>query len=223
MKKLGLVTGLGVGAGIFYYKELVAAHQALGLNPKIVMVHADERKVRAHAANRELKELAHYLAALMKQLKDGGAEIACIPAFAPQVCEAELNKLAPLPLISPIDVIVDAANKTNYRRLVILGARVTMETELFGKLKGFNIAKLSSDDFETVASTYQRIVENGAATEEQFQALRTVAHGAIATTSADAVILAGTDLAFVFDERNADFPHLDGARLHIAELVKAMQ
>ncbi len=139
MKTLGLVTGLGMGAGIFYYKKVVAAHRALGINPRILMVHADELTVRAHPANRESKQLALYLACLLEQLKSGGADIACIPAFAPQICEAELKEIAPLPLAGPLDALVDAVKKSGHRKFVLLGARVTMETELFGKLDGFNI------------------------------------------------------------------------------------
>jgi aspartate racemase len=31
----------------------------------------------------------------------------------------------------------------------------------------------------------------------------------------EAVILAGTDLALLFNESNTDFPHVDAARVHI--------
>lgn len=53
MKTLGLVTGPSMAASIFYYKERVSAHHARGLSAQIVMVHAEERKVRAYCANRE--------------------------------------------------------------------------------------------------------------------------------------------------------------------------
>jgi aspartate racemase len=37
----GLVAGLGVGAGVFYYRALVNAHLERSLTPNIVMVHAN--------------------------------------------------------------------------------------------------------------------------------------------------------------------------------------
>ena len=49
---LGLVAGLGVGAGIFYYRSLVNANRARGLSPHIVMVHADVRKVMWRVGSR---------------------------------------------------------------------------------------------------------------------------------------------------------------------------
>jgi aspartate racemase len=35
----------------------------------------------------------------------------------------------------------------------------------------------------------------------------------------DAIVLAGTDLAMIFNETNTDFPHVDCAKVHIQALV----
>jgi hypothetical protein len=36
----------------------------------------------------------------------------------------------------------------------------------------------------------------------------------------DGVVLAGTYLAFVFNPNNTDFPHVDGARVHIDAIMQ---
>jgi aspartate racemase len=104
-RTFGLVAGLGVGAGIFYYKSLVDAHLALGLSPSLLMVHADVRKVMRLAQERKAQELAEYLTGLLQHLADGGAELATIPAFSPQICAAELAGMTPLPLVDLLDAI----------------------------------------------------------------------------------------------------------------------
>ncbi|HJZ97821.1 MAG TPA: hypothetical protein VKE70_15025, partial [Candidatus Solibacter sp.] len=38
----------------------------------------------------------------------------------------------------------------------------------------------------------------------------------------DAIVLAGTDLALVFDESNTEFPHVDGAKVHIDAIVRRL-
>src|ERR1700733_4055266 len=134
-RSFGLVAGLGVGAGIFCYKALVDAHLVRGLSPRLLMVHADVRYVGAQAAARNIKELAEYLAGLLKQLALGGAEIAAIPAFSPQICMNELVSITPLPLISLLDAIAAEVERCRFRRLAIFGARVTMETRMFGRLQ----------------------------------------------------------------------------------------
>ena len=88
----GLVAGLGMGAGIFYYRSLVNAHLSSGLSPRLLLVHADVRRVMAHAAARETQLLATYLAGLLHQLADGGARIGTIPAVSPQICAQELGR-----------------------------------------------------------------------------------------------------------------------------------
>jgi aspartate racemase len=218
-RTFGLVAGLGVGAGIFYYRALVDAHLALGLTPRIVMAHADVRRVMNHAAAREADELAHYLAGLLEQLARAGAEIAAIPAFSPQVCAAELAAITPLPLVSLLDAIDAQLKRQGVRRVALFGARVTMETQMFGGLHDVDVIAARPEELDRVASIYVRVVEEARASDEDYNALRSLAHTLIEREKLDAIIFAGTDLAFVFNGENTDFPHVDGARVHLKAIM----
>lgn len=218
---LGLIGGLGVGAGIFYYRSLVNAHLALGVTPRILMAHADVRKVMDLAGKRSAPELAEYLAGLLGQLAAGGAEAAIVPAFSPQICARELEEIAPLPLIGLLDAIAEEIEARMLHRVSVLGAQVTMETGLFGRLEGLaELVPPGPQETIRVGEIYRRIVEKEQASEEEFDFLRELAHTLIARERLDAVILAGTDLAFVFNAENADFPHVDGARTHIRAIMR---
>jgi aspartate racemase len=205
---------------MFYYKALVDAHVALGLSPRLLMIHADVRYVMSKAAARETKELAEYLANLLKQLALGGAEIASIPAFSPQVCAAELAAISPLPLVSLLDAISAAVEKKRFRRVALFGARVTMETHLFGRLSDTEVIMPSRDEVDLIAEAYVRVVEEARASDEDFNLLRTLAHTLNERERLDGIVLAGTDLAFVFNPSNTDFPHVDGARVHIEAIMQ---
>jgi aspartate racemase len=218
----GLVAGLGVGAGIFYYRSLVDAHRALGLTPNILMVHADVRRVMAHAAARETKELAAYLNALLHQLAGGGAQMATIPAFTPQICARELAEIAPLPLIDLPDAIVAEVHRKEVKRLAIFGARVTLETKLFGRLEGVDVVTPTASEMDTICGIYQRILEKEGATPEEYATLRGLAHTLIERENLDAILLAGTDFSFVFTPETTDFPHIDGARTHIDAIMRRL-
>lgn len=220
---LGLVAGLGIGAGIFYYRSLVNAHLARGISPRIVMVHADVRKVMGHAAARETRQLADYLAGLVRQLAGGGAQIATIPAFSPQVCAKELAELTPLPLVSLLDAIVAEVEGRRLRRIAIFGARVTIETGLFGRLQGVtDVIPPRPPEIDKIGDTYKKIVEDEKASREDLEALRSLAHTLVDREHLDAILLAGTDFSFVFQPENTDFPHLDGARVHIEAIMQAL-
>ena len=229
-RAFGLVAGLGVGAGIFYYRALVDAHLALGLSPRLLMVHADVRRVMNHAAAREADQLAEYLAGLLGQLAGGGAEIAAIPAFSPQVCATELAAITPLPLVSLLDAISAEVKRRGLRRVALFGARVTMETQLFGRLqdqdkdrdKDVEVVTARPEELDRIASIYVRVVEESRASDEDYTALRSLAHTLIEREKLDAIIFVGTDLAFVFNPENTDFPHVDGARVHLRAIMSEL-
>ena len=220
---LGLVAGLGVGAGVFYYRSLVNAHLARGLSPALLMVHADVRRVMALAAAREAQELAAYLTGLLQQLANGGAKMATIPAFAPQVCAQELAAGSPLPLISILDVIVDEVVRRGLQRIAVFGARVTMETKLFGRLHScVDVVSPGMQEMDRVSEIYRKIVETEQASPEDYDTLRELACTLVERERLDAILLAGTDLSLVFHPGNTDFPHLDGARAHINAIMNQL-
>jgi aspartate racemase len=221
-RTLGLVAGLGVGAGIFYYRSLVDAHLAHDVVPRLVMVHADVRKVMRLAQERKAQQLAEYLHDFLQQLAAAGAELAAIPAFSPQICAAELAQMTPIPLVNLLDAIAADAARRKLQRVAVFGARVTMETRLFGKLQCCDVIGLNNEETNLVSQIYARLVEEAKASTGDYEQLRSLAHRVIERENLDAIVLGGTDLAFVFDEENTDFPHLDGARVHVRAIIDAL-
>jgi aspartate racemase len=222
-RTFGLVAGLGVGAAVFYYRSLVAAHLERGLSARLLMVHADVRKTMRMAQERRVTELAEYLAGLLQQLAAGGCSLATIPAFAPQVCARELAAMTPLPLIGLLETAAAELKRRRFGRIAIFGARVTMETRLFGALgDDVDVILPAAGDLDLISETYYRIVARESATPQEIASLRTLAHRLIAQERLDGILLAGTDWAFVFDESNADFPHVDGARAHIQAIMREL-
>jgi aspartate racemase len=172
------------------------------------------------AAAREIPELAEYLTSLLRRLANGGAMIATIPAFAPQVCAKELAASTPLPLINILDVIVDEVVRRRLQRIAIFGARVTMETKLFGRLENrADVVSPRAREIDRLNEIYVRIVETEQASHGDYETLRDLAHTLVERERLDAILLAGTDLSFVFNPDNTDFPHLNGARAHIDAIM----
>jgi aspartate racemase len=187
------------------------------------MVHADVHHVMGLARGRQTQELAEYVARLLSQLAAAGAEVATIPAFSPQVCAGELEVLTPLPLISPVAAIVAEATRRKLGRTTVLGAHVSMETGLFGRLQDVTeVVPLPDATRRLVGDVYDRIVANEGASPEEFEMLRSLAHRLIEHEGVGEILFAGTDQAFVFRPENTDFPHLDAARTHIEAIMRAV-
>ena len=117
--------------------------------------------------------------------------MAAIPAFSPQICAAELAELTPLPLVSLLDVIASETARRKLRRVAVFGARVTMETGLFGKLPDCDVIGLSREETNLVSDIYLRVIEAAKASAEEYEQLRSLAHSVIEREHLDAIVLAG--------------------------------
>jgi len=217
---IGLIGGLGVGATVHYYQELAKAHAARGRVLNLVMAHADVNRVLGAAQAGDKAGLAEYLAALIGRLAGAGAEFAVIPAVTPHICVAELLKLSRLPIVNPVEELQREIDARGWRRVALFGTRFTVESGLFGLLRGVDVVAPRADEIDFVHQTYMQLVSSGASLETQRVGLSRLAHKLIEREGVDAVTLAGTELALVFNESNTDFPHLDCARLHLGAIVQ---
>ena len=102
-----MVGGLGVGATVYYYRELVKAHATRGFVPNLLIVHADVNRVLQYAATGDIAQIADYLLVLIGRLEAAGAKVAAIPSITPHMCEPELVPRSPIPLLSLVDEIVE--------------------------------------------------------------------------------------------------------------------
>ena len=97
-----------------------------------------------------------------------------------------------------------------------------METRLFGRLQGLDVVAPRPNELDQLSSAYVRIVEEERASAEDETTLRTLAHTLIDRERLDGILLAGTDLSFVFTPENTSFSHIDGARTHIKTIVEKL-
>ena len=219
---LGLIGGLGVGATVYYYRELVKAHAARGCVPNLLIVHADVNRVLQYAATGDVAQMAEYFLVLIRRLEAAGAKVAAIPAITPHICEPELSPRSPIPLVSLVDEIVGEVRHRELRRVALFGTRFTIETGLFGRLKAADVVSPTTSEIEFIHQAYLQIVNSGSGTEEQYQGLRQVAHTLLERENVEAIILAGTELSLIFNEANLDFPHIDGSRLHLDAIMRQL-
>jgi aspartate racemase len=216
---LGLVGGLGPGATIHYYRELIAAHTAQGCVPRLLIVHADLDRVLGAVKAGDLAGLAQYLGGLTRQLAEAGAELAAIAAITPHICAPNLVRLSPLPLIDLVEAVARAIETRGLRRVALFGTRVTVETGMFGRLGEVTVVAPEPDELGAIHDTYLQIVRAGRGTEEHYETLRRIAHRLCERDQAEAIVLAGTELSLLFDEANTDFPAIDCTRVHLDAIM----
>jgi aspartate racemase len=222
MSSVGIVGGLGVGATVHYYERIAAACKARGVVPDLVIVHADVDYGQGLVRAGKLDELADYLAAFIDRMGRAGAAAAAIPAVTPHICIAEIIRRTRVPIISIVDPIARELRARKLKRVALFGTTFTMEGGLWGLLSGVEIVKPQPDEIAFIGQAYQRILDTQKADAGDAAGLRGIANELQRRDGVEAILLAGTDLAVMFDETTAGFPAIDVARLHIDAIVERL-
>jgi aspartate racemase len=222
MACVGIVGGLGVGATVDYYKRITAACKARGVVPDLVFVHADVDRGQGFVRDGKLDALAEYLAGFIERLGRAGAEAAVLPAVTPHICIRELTPRLKVPLINIVDSIGAELRRRKLRRVALFGTTFTMQGSLWGQLSGVDIVKPQPDEIAFVGRAYQRLLDTQRGHDEDTEGLRRIAATLQQRDGVEAILLAGTDLAVIFDEETAGFPCIDCARVHIDAIVERL-
>jgi aspartate racemase len=220
LRCLGLIGGLGVGATVHYYRSLVEACRASGLTPQLLIAHANMERVLAQVADNEIAALAGDLANYADRLSAAGASIGAIAAVTPHVAWPIFAKLTDLPFVNLLEETAREIERRGIERVALFGTRFVIESSLFGYLRGLEVVLPAPPDLEAIHNAYVEIARSGRGTKESETSLRRIAHSLCGKNRVEAIVLAGTELALVFDETNTDFPAVDCARVHIDAIIR---
>jgi aspartate racemase len=223
MKKgrcIGLIGGLGTGATVHYYRKLAQAHEEAHLTLDLVMVHAETTRIFEYAAAGDRDGMARYLAAFIDRLKAAGAELAVIPSVTPHYCVRELLAISPLPLLNIFEPLGKELLTRSVRRAGVFGTRFVIASALFGMVDGVEVVQPRPDELEYIHQTYLELVRRGEGSEAQYRGLTDLALTLCRRDELDVILLAGTDLALIFNEGNIEFPYIDCAALHLQAIMQ---
>jgi aspartate racemase len=218
---IGLVGGLGVGAAIHYYRALAAAHDDRLRPLRLVMDHASISRATEYASKGDRHGLAVYLAGFLSRLKSAGATFGVIPAVTPHLCIDELKRITPLPVIDITEAVASAVRERKLSKVALFGTRFVIESDLYGRLAGVDVVRPRPDEVEFVHRAYTHLAHSATVSDDDRRQLTDLAGTLEKREGVDAILLAGTDFALMFDASNTSFPHLDCARIHIDAILRA--
>ena len=216
---LGLIGGLGVGATVYYYQQLNRGCEQRNLTLDIIISNAYTPRVFEYVEAEDRSGLAQYLNGYLRRMKSAGAELAVIPAVTPHYAVDELISISPLPIISIFDPLRQQLSRRAIHRVAIFGTRFVVESDFFGALPNVEIVRPQRDELDAIHTTYVELAAEGKASSEKRDKLTAIAKTLIYRDAVEAILLAGTDLTLLFDETTADFPCVDTAAAHIAQII----
>lgn len=217
---IGLVGGLGPAATVHYYREIVHAHAALGSSARIVIAHADVNLVLRAAASGDRAELASHLDPLVEQLARAGAAFAAIGAITPHLAIRELAARSTLPLIDVVQLTRNHLVDAGLAKVALLGTRATMESRLFGGLEGIEIVDPEPDQTAAIHDLYVALVRAERASDPINRAFQLLVTDLRERSGANALVLAGTELALLRRSVWGDVFVVECARLHVQAIVR---
>lgn len=216
---IGLIGGLATRAGIFYYEQLVQQHEVAGETLNLTLRHADVNVVLDHLTRLDRPGLGNYLGGLVNQLFDAGADLAAVTAIAPHIAIDEIANVANGTMVNALDVVADVILQAGIERVAVFGNRAVMESNIANALDPSTAVPLGLAELERVHDLYNDIALTGKRnTEPEVELLAGVAEQAMAL-GAQAIVLAGTDLSSFYSETPPDYPHIDLAKAHVAQIM----
>lgn len=216
---IGLIGGLGVGATIHYYRELAAAHGA-ARPMALVMSHASVARTTALTSQGDRGGLAAYLAGFLTQMQRAGATVGVVPAVTPHFCIEELIAIAPIPVVDITTAVADHIRERKLSRVALFGTRFVIESDMYGRLPGIELVRPRGAELDFVHDAYSQLAQTGVANPEHRQRFIALADTLQARDGVEAIVLAGTDFAVMFDESATPFPHVNCARAHIDAIMR---
>lgn len=217
--QIGLIGGIGPAAIDFYYRRLINLYAKLNSPLDLTIVHADSPTLIGNLARDDAAAQAQIFARLTHRLAAAGAGCVAVTSVAGHFCRNEFEALSVLPVLDMIAEVDRVVTVRGLKRIGILGTRTVMESRFYGSLTQAAAIPPPEEDLDDVHQAYVGMAAAGIATEAQRAVLHSAARRSIEEQGAEAIMLGGTDLALVFDERTSPFPLVDCASIHADAIV----
>jgi len=224
MKKLGLVGGTGPESTIPYYHDIVyGVQKRLGTSafPPLVIDSIDVFRVLDFCARKDYAGLADYISASIAHLAAAGADFAALTGNTPHIIFGELAARSPIPLVSSVETACLAAQKRNFKKLLLLGTAFTMSEDFFKapfRKAGLTLLLPNADEKRWIHEKISAELELGIKKEETLAGFQALIQNA-KESGADAVILGCTELPLLLRDAVSPLPCLDTMAVHIEALI----
>ena len=217
---IDLIGGIGPAATDFYYRRLISTFASKTAALELTIVHADTPTLLGNlATNDATSQVAIYMK-LTNRLAAAGAECVAITSIAGHFCIEAFKASSVLPIVDMISEVNRAIAQRAFGRIGILGTRTVMETRLYGSVSRVEVVPPSGQSLEDVHQAYVAMAASGIVTETQRAVFTAVSKQLLEQSGVEAILLGGTDLALVFNERDTEFPLIDCASIHADAIVK---
>jgi len=212
---IGLIVGIGPAATDYYYRSLIAGMAEVQADLELTMVHADTLTLLANQAAGETAAQVEIYDRLTRRLEASGSRSVAVTSIAGHFCIDAFERVSVLPVINMLRVVDSAVTDHGYRRVGLLGTRGVMASGFYGALSDVDVVAPPEPRLSAVHNAYVSLATTATCTDEQRQGFFDAGQAMVEEQGAEAILLAGTDLALAFNGFDPGFPVLDCAEAHV--------
>lgn len=224
-KKVGIIGGLGYASTLEYYRGIVeesVRYTNSNEYPELVITSLNMTEIVALIEKQSFEQLTQRLCKAVQELKNAGADFAVIASNTPHVVFDRLSEISVLPLISIVNVAVDAVLRCGYKNILLTGTAFTMKNGFYkNRLEnhGIKCSVPNELDIEVINNIIFPDLENGIITQEHKQKFTALCEKYVAA-GVQAVILGCTELPLLIQDGDISVPIINTMKLHVDAVVR---
>lgn len=224
---LGIVGGLGPESTLDYYRMLVEGHRQRhgGEEPELLIHSVSLTRMLALQNAGRRAELVALLLGSLQALHRAGAGLALIASNTPHEYFDELERAAPLPLLSIVEATCRRARELGLRRLGLLGTAFTMRADFYARVfarEGLAVVVPSAPEQKLVHEKIFAELEFGHVVPETRQAFLRITERLKAEQGIDGLVLGCTELPLLFPGDELGIPFLNTSRIHVEAALERL-
>ena len=218
--QIGLIGGIGPAATDYYYRSLIAEFASRQEVLDLTIVHADTPTLLDNLERNDVEAQVEIYSRLADRLVSAGAECVVVTSIAGHFCIDTFKKVSPLPVVDMLTEVNAAIEARKLDRVGILGTRTVMETRFYSGVSTAVVIPPSGNTLDSVHLAYIEMAASGRVTGSQRAVFDSACAQLFEEAEVDAIMLGGTDLVLVYDDRRTDFPLVDCAAIHVKAVVQ---
>lgn len=225
--KIGIIGGLGPQSTLDYYNQIVNKYYNIkNTYPNLTIESVNMDLFLGRLSNKEDDLAAKVIVDGLINLYNANCTIAAISSNTPHILFSIIVEQSPIKLISIIESTISYIINMNYKNVLILGTRFTMESRLYSNefvKNGINPVDLSNEDMEIVSNIIFPNLENGIVIKEDKDKIIKLVNKYIDNNQVDSVLLGCTELPLILKDGDIKKPLINTAMVHIDSIVNLMK
>jgi aspartate racemase len=225
-RTVGIVGGVGPESTADYYRRFIERWRVRGpanTYPHVLVDSLNSRAALGAMLEGDIEPSVRLFGASVERLAGAGAGVAMVASVMMHMAYDRVAAAAPIPMLSILEALANAATNQRLHRLGVLGARPTVEGAFFARpfeVAGIALVRPEEADRAWVHEIYFAELVRGQFRDAVRDRLVGIIRAMRERDGIDGVILAGTELPLILrDPEYAGVPALDAIGIHVEAAI----